>query len=72
MWIEMLKTYSGIAGLFLAAIKYDLPEATLDNLPKDSFKSVPSPWYTRKTKQATTKADKQARPGKSNYKTKGS
>lgn len=44
MWIIMKKTYSGPWGLFPKGLKYDLPEATIEHLPKKSYKECKPPW----------------------------
>jgi len=44
MWIEMLETYVGVAGIFAGRVRYDLPESTLKQIPNKFRKNSSPPW----------------------------
>ena len=47
MWIQMQATYSGVAGLFLKGLKYDLPKSKVKLLAvkgKPIYRKCKPPW----------------------------
>jgi len=52
MWIRMLDTYSGSAGLFLKNTRYEVPDDLLKLLPKGSYEKTCPPWDDHVDKQA--------------------
>jgi len=85
MHVRFTQSYAGPAGLFARGLTYDLPPATLAQIPAGHCQHVAAPWDAarrpktrrRKTKQTKTKQtrspeDKQVRPGKGtqDYETK--
>jgi len=44
MWLRMNKTVSTDHGYYAKGIRYDLPETTVNNLPKGSFEETCAPW----------------------------
>ena len=57
MWIEMTRTYAGVAGIFARGIKFDLPEATVEQLPKKSWKKSKPPWEDNTDQDAIKQAE---------------
>lgn len=84
MHVRFTQSYAGPAGLFAKDLVYDLPPATLDQIPQDHYRPVPAPWdpagqvkatqgkrKRAKRKQTRSPKDKQLRPGKDEgYQTK--
>ena len=79
MWIKMTTTHAGRAGVFAKDLKYDLPLATLKQLPRSSYRRCPAPWNAAKeadekqagqAKAAKTPKDKQVRRKKPDKKYK--
>ena len=51
MWILIKKTHSGPAGFFESGRKFDLPEATIEQLPKKYYKETCPPWEEQTDKK---------------------
>ena len=66
MWITMLKTYSGPAGVFAKGCRYDLPESTVEQLTakqgcvdKKLYEESCAPWEDGVDQQALRAAEAQ-------------
>lgn len=60
MWIEMTKTYSGVAGLFPNGMRFDLPEATVKQLKiknRKCWKKSNPPWEDYIDREAVKQAE---------------
>lgn len=57
MWVEIKKSYYGPLGSFHAGRKYDLPDRTVERLPKKYYRETCAPWDEGKDVKAIAAAD---------------
>jgi len=57
MWIRMKVTHVGAAGIFVNGLPYDLPEATVSQIPKKCYEKTCPPWEVGVDQEAVKLAE---------------